>query len=420
MFNKKHTDVCVLGAGPVGLVAAHALADREVDFMQFDAAAGSHAHSYALALLPETLELLERLGVVDLVLERALKLSKVALYHGDRRKSEFDYSQLDGPFPYLAVLPQCALEAILLDTLKGKGHRPHWHHRVRYMSEEEDKVKVEIDRIMQGMTGYAFAHIDMQIDRILQYRANYVIGADGHRSAARRITGIDFEETGPAQTFAVFEFQAEEALPDEMRIIVDEAGSHIFWPMPDNYCRWSFEVNPGDAPLETMDKEHCLVYTDKKAFPLLDESHLAGFLSQHAQWFRGTADKMRWRTLVHFEKRIVASFGRDRIWLAGDAAHLTAPGGMLSMNVGMHEAFDLVERLSLDSDELRQSALANYSKERKSEWSALLDLDRLLQTESADPWIVEHKDSLAANLPASGDTRHALLEQVHLDDAMTT
>jgi len=164
--------------------------------------------------------------------------------------------------------------------------------------------------------------------------------------------------------------------------------------------------------LETLNKEHCLLYTDKKAFPLLDESHLAGFLSQHAQWFRGSADKMRWRTLVHFERRMAESFGRGRIWLAGDAAHLTAPGGMLSMNVGMHEAFDLVQRLSLDSDELRHSALSNYSEDRMKEWSDLLCLDHVLQGDTADPWILEHQDSLAANLPATGDTRQALLQQV--------
>jgi len=419
MFSKKHTDVCVIGAGPVGLVAAHALADSNVEFTQFDSAAGGHTHSYALALLPETMELLDLLGVAEQVLDQAIKLPRVALYDGDERKAELDYSNLSATYPHLTVIRQCELESILLRTLRAKGHKPRWQHRVRYMDEDDGHVLVEVDRMIEGMTGYAYAHIDMQIEKILQYRANYVIGADGHRSAARRVTGIPFNETGSASAYAVFEFQVDEEVPDEMRIIVDEQGTHIFWPMPDNYCRFSFEVEPGEAPLETVDKEHCVVYTRKNAYPLLDEAHLAGFLSQHAQWFKGSAEKMRWRTLVHFEKRMAGSFGRKRIWLAGDAAHLTAPGGMLSMNIGMHEAYDLVQRLSLDSDELRQAALLSYSEDRKKEWSALLDLNGLLQRELADPWLVEHKDSLAANLPASGDTRHALLEQVHLDDAVT-
>lgn len=415
MFNKKHTDVCVIGAGPVGLVAAHALADSRIEFAQFDAAAGQHAHSYALALLPETLELLDSLGVAEPVLRRARKVPKIAFYQGEERKGELDYSKLSTTYPYLAVMPQGELEGILLETLKAKGHHPHWHHRVRYINEEADHLSVEVDRLIEGMSGYAYAHIDQQIEKILQYRANYVIGADGHRSAARRVSGIPFNESAPAQTYAVFEFKTDTDLPDEMRLIVDEQGTHIFWPMPDGYCRWSFEVDPQAAPVEIVDQEHCLAYTGKHAFPLLNDAHLAGFISQHAKWFGGVEDGLRWRTLVHFEQRMAESFGRDRIWLAGDAAHLTAPGGMLSMNVGMHEAYDLVQRLALSSDESRQAALARYSDERAGEWSELLRLDSLLLSDSADSWIAANKEVLAMNLPATGATRRALLEQVRLE-----
>ena len=398
----------------MGLVAAHALADSRIEFIQFDSAATHHGHSYALALLPETLELLDSLGIVEHVLQRARKVPKIAFYHGEERKGELDYSQLSTSFPYLAVMQQGELESILLATLKAKGHHPLRHHRVRYMNEAADHVSVEVDRLTEGMSGYAYAHIDMQIEKILQYRANYVIGADGHRSAARRVSGIPFNELAPAQTYAVFEFKTDAELPDEMRLIVDEQGTHIFWPMPDGYCRWSFEVDPQDVPLETVHHEHCLVYTGRHAFPLLDDEHLAGFISEHAKWFDGVEDGVRWRTLVHFEQRMAGSFGRDRIWLAGDAAHLTAPGGMLSMNVGMHEAYDLAQRLSLSTDELRQAAVATYSDERAREWSDLLCLDGALLAGSADPWVAAHKDILAMNLPAIGDTRRTLLEQMHL------
>ena len=42
------------------------------------------------------------------------------------------------------------------------------------------------------MTGYAVAYIDLQVDKILEYRANYLIGADGHESKARQTAGIEF------------------------------------------------------------------------------------------------------------------------------------------------------------------------------------------------------------------------------------
>lgn len=54
MFNHKQTDICVIGAGPVGLVAAHALADRKADFVQLDTSPGPHIHSYAQQPSPLT------------------------------------------------------------------------------------------------------------------------------------------------------------------------------------------------------------------------------------------------------------------------------------------------------------------------------------------------------------------------------
>lgn len=415
MFNHKQTDICVIGAGPVGLVAAHALADRKADFVQLDTSPGPHTHSYALALLPETMELLESLGVADSLLKEARQVPRIAIYDGAERKLELDYAQLHSRFPFLTVVQQCTLERVLVEGLSKKGHKPLWQHRTRYIDDEGDHLSVKVDRLMEGMTGYAYAHLEMQIDKILQYNANYVIGADGHQSVSRRVSGTDFDEIGPAQSYAVFEFKTDADLADEMRIIVDGPRTHIFWPMPDNYCRWSFEVPEDEAPIETLDKEHCIVYTGHKGFSLLDDTHLDGLISQHAPWFRGSVEEMRWRMLVHFEKRIAGSFGKDRIWLAGDAAHLTAPGGMLSMNVGMHEAFDLVQRLTMTEDETREMALATYDEERRQEWNDLLCLDHVLCGDSASIWLLQHKDQLAANLPASGDTRAALLQQLHLE-----
>lgn len=415
MFNKKQIDLCVIGAGPVGLVAAHALADRKANFVQLDTAAGPHIHSYALALLPKTMELLDSIGVAEKLLKHARKVPRIAVYEGAERKLELDYSRLNSKFPHLTVVRQCTLERVLVETLRQKGHKPLWHHRARFIHEEKNKLGVEVDRLMEGMTGYAFAHIEMQIDKMLQYDADYVIGADGHQSVARRVSDFSFDEVGPSQSYAVFEFKTDAALPDEMRIIVEEEKTHIFWPMPDNCCRWSFEVPEDQAPVETMNKEHFIVYAGNKGFSLVDDAHLAGFVSRTAPWFKGSVENMRWRMLVHFEKRITSSFGKKRIWLAGDAAHLTAPGGMLSMNIGMHEAYDLVQRLTMTSNELRDLALTTYDEERKQEWNDLLCLDHVLCGDTADPWLLQHKDQLAANLPASGDIRAALLKQLHLE-----
>ena len=416
MFNHKKTDIVVLGAGPVGLTAAHALAKKKMDYVLLDREQRTNTHSYALALHPETLELLDSLGLADQVLERSLQLPRIRIYEDDHEKAALDYSMLPLKYPFLTVISQGELEHILVDSLPKK---PLWNHRVRFIEDGGSALNVSVDRLMEGMTGYAVAHIEMQIDKILDYEANYLIGADGHESVARHIAGIEFPEVTPSADYAVFEFKTDADLPNEMRIIIKDQKTHVFWPLPNGHCRWSFQVDPGDAPADSLNKDHHLIQFGDHGYAQLDREHLDHFLTENAPWFKGSIEDLNWRMLVKFEHRLANSFGKDRIWLAGDSAHMTPQAGILSMNVGMREAIDLAEILSdYHTDTERQSALADYNMHRLAEWEHLLDLDHHISAvDKTARWVIYHRSSLIGNIPASGETLTELLAQLHLIDA---
>lgn len=418
MFNKKTTDIMVLGAGPVGLTAAHALTDRDMDYVLIDREQRTNTHSYALALHPETLALLDNLGIVEPVLDKAIQLQRVAIYEADQQKSLVDYSQLPVKYPFLAVIGQNELENILVQTLAQKKRKPLWNHRARIIEERDTCLNVTVDRLMEGMTGYAVAYIDMQVDKIFEYSANYIIGADGHDSNARRSAGIEFPEYSPSEDYAVFEFKTDAMLPREMRIIIDDEQTHIFWPLPEGRCRFSFQVS-NSADADSIDKDHRQYSRGRTDLPELDRKHLKELLHQHAPWFRGSVEQINWRMMVHFEHRLAANFGKGRIWLAGDSAHMTHPGGIMSMNAGMLEAADLVEHLSTDtSDEVRQFRLAAYNADCLGEWKRRLDLDHhIVASDATASWLLSHHDSVLGNLPASGETLKAVLKQLHMTEA---
>ena len=83
----------------------------------------------------------------------------------------------------------------------------------------------------------------------------------------------------------------------------------------------------------------------ERFFHHLEEARVRELLRQRAPWFAVGARELGWSVEVRFERRLAASFGRGRVWLAGDAAHLTGPLGMQSMNAGLDEASDLAARL---------------------------------------------------------------------------
>ncbi len=419
MFNKKSVDIAVLGAGPAGLTAAHILADRGMDFVILDRQKTHNQHSYALALHPETLELLDALGIVQPVLDHALPLRRAAIFDAqNQQQAVIDYSSLSVKYPHLAVIGQSHLEAILEETLAKKGHKPHWNHRVRCIEPVEDGVHFTVDRLTEGMTGYAVAHMETEIDKVFDYQANYMIAADGYDSMARKAAGIAFPEIAPSLDYAVFEFDTNVRLLTEMRMMVDKNKTHIYWPIGDGRCRFSFQMEPGFAQKSSFNKDHSLIDSEAQNAEELNDAHLDMLLRQHAPWFIGSSKDVKWRVMVHFERRLAESFGNQRIWLAGDAAHIAPPAGILSMNVGMLEAADLAEKLSSENSSAgRQLRLDAYNLDRVADWKRLLDLDGHI--EGQDPsaqWLLDNRDSIIGNIPASGQTFTEVLQQLHLKE----
>jgi NADPH-dependent dioxygenase len=422
MFNKKSVDIAVLGAGPVGLTAAHVLADRGMDFVLLEREPRCHSHSYALALHPDTLELLDALGLADDVLAHAMPLRRATIFDTTtgRQQGLVDYSSLPAQYPHLSVIGQNELEAILVRKLAKKGHPPMWQHRVRCIEASHDKVRFTVDRLTEGSTGYAVSHMEPEIDKILEYSAHYLIGADGYGSFARKAAGIDFPEVAPGLDYAVFEFRTNVKPLTEMRMMVDGDKTHIYWPLGDGRCRFSFQMPDGFAKNSSFNKDHNLIDPKAQNASELSDAHLDRLLKQHAPWFIGSSKDVNWRVMVHFERRLAESFGRGRIWLAGDAAHMAAPAGMLSMNVGMLEAADLVEKLSQEtSDAGREFRLDAYALDRENEWHGLFDIDHHIygQDASAD-WLLRHRSNLIGNLPASGQILTEVFRQLHLSETI--
>jgi 3-(3-hydroxy-phenyl)propionate hydroxylase len=244
----------------------------------------------------------------------------------------------------------------------------------------------------------------------------FVVGTDGHRSGVRRALGLDFREVAPAQHYAVFEFRSNFDLDHEMRIVLGAQTTDVLWPLPGDHCRWSFQLSDFAAPERTRVKDRLAIHLGGTPYPVLAEEGLRHLIAQRAPWFTGSIDEVTWRIVVRFEHRLSDGFGRGRVWLAGDAAHMTGPVGMQSMNVGLFEAHDLAGILARI---LRQRStadeLAAYERRWMGVWRQLLGLEGGLRPQpQADPWASRCADRLLACLPAHGAELTAMAAQLRL------
>lgn len=409
--------VLVVGAGPVGLSIALALKERNIPVSLIERDDRPGTHSYALALHPWTVEQLGRWGILEPLKADGLEISHLAFFDDTSCQYELDLTKIGSSSAGLLVVGQDHLEEALMKPLNDAAVPVHWSHRLASIKSGEAGVEVELEHLSEGMSGYAMARLEWQVEKELSSTVPYVVGADGHLSIVRRRLGIDFPKMGPTQSFAVFEFKSNFAHDNRARIVFGEKGTSILWPLPGGYCRWGFEIDESDADTYSRDKDRLFVQVGSHGFQALEDSMLKQLLSERAHWFDGSIDQFRWRMMVRFEKRLTESFGSDRVWLAGDAGHLAAPIGMQSMNIGIREGCELATVLA-DTMEGRggPDLLAAYGQGRIEEWRALMGLDTSFKAGAETPdFIKAHLDKLHGCLPASLGTLPAFCEALKVE-----
>jgi len=416
MFRKGNPEVLVVGAGPVGLYTTLVLAKRGINVQVVDKDWRTGAHSYSLALHARSLRLLDEVGLLQDVLERAYRVHRVGFYDGADRRAELRLSSADDE-SFVAVLRQDALEHLLEEALRSAGVDVLWNHEVSRLSPKADNAAVTIDKLVKESGGYAVSHTEWVVAKSAQIDVPLVIGADGHRSSVRRMMGIDFAEVSPPLHFAVFEFKTNADLDHEMRVVLGERTTDAVWPLPDGYCRWSFQLEDYAAPKATRVKDRIALQLGTSQYPVLDEENLRTLLAERAPWFDGEIQEINWRLVVRFERRLASSFGSGRVWLAGDAGHTTGPVGMQSMNVGLREAHDLTAIITgVLRDGESVDRLQAYNQQRQTEWRQLLGVEGGFKAaEQADPWIRERSNRVPMCIPASGDKLGELAQQLGLE-----
>jgi 2-polyprenyl-6-methoxyphenol hydroxylase-like FAD-dependent oxidoreductase len=188
----------------------------------------------------------------------------------------------------------------------------------------------------------------------------------------RSLLALDWRATGPSELFAVFEFSAEGGPPvHEARFTTDAAGTSVLWPLPGGRWRWSLPLSDDGAPMWRTKSRLAVTIGET-----LDANVLPFMLKAHLPWFEGTPKDVLWATTARFERRVAGSFGRNRTWLAGDAAHLGVPLGVQSMNAGLREGSAIADCLAAivhGRIESPLSLLEAYGESARAEWNAHAD-----------------------------------------------
>jgi 3-(3-hydroxy-phenyl)propionate hydroxylase len=330
--------VVIVGAGPVGLTAALALARRNIPTILLAAEPELVMELRGSTFHPPTLDMLDEFDVVPRMIESGLKAP--TWQFRDRETgpvATFDLSLLAGDtnHPYRVQCEQWKLMRLLRDAyLKTPGAEIRFAHTVTGVNPGDDAVAVESDTP----------------DGPAMVSGRYVIAADGARSAVRRSLGIEFEGFTYPELFLIAstDFRYEDTLTDiaYVNYIADPNEWLVLLRVPG---LWRVLV---PAP-ENSDREK-----------LLSDANLQGVLQRVVP--RDAPYHIEHRSIYHVHQRVAKSFRYGRVLLAGDAAHINNPLGGMGMNGGIHDAFNLSDKLAEIYDGADDRLLDQYDRQRRA------------------------------------------------------
>src|SRR5436190_3157020 len=171
-------NIVVVGAGPVGTVAALACARFGHNVTLLEAEARVNDSPRASTTQPPTLEILAELGLIDEYIAKGLVARTFQFWDRPtlRLIAEFDFDRLRDvtPYPYVVQTEQHKLALMGIERLGAMSNASvRMADRVTGLRQDADGVTVQTER---G-----------------ELRADYVIGCDGGRSTVRKSLGIEFE-----------------------------------------------------------------------------------------------------------------------------------------------------------------------------------------------------------------------------------
>jgi 3-(3-hydroxy-phenyl)propionate hydroxylase len=329
--------VLVVGAGPVGLAAALRLDAFGIPCTVIESASGPQRDLRASTFHAPTLDMLDEFGLAEPLIALGRKCPDWQIrIHETHERVVFDLGLLaaDTRHPYRLQCEQFRLCELLAERLgRTSGVVLEWNTQVTGLQQDADGVQVE-----------AVAKGGMR-----QFSGRLLIGADGARSVVRAALGIEFSgKTYPETTIlATTPFPFHDHLPglSNVNYVWTREGTFSLLRLP---AIWRCSLYP--------DADESI---DDAIRPASIERKLQRIVPNPVPY---EVDEVR-PYRVHM--RIASDYRVGRVVLAGDAAHVNSPSGGMGMNGGIHDAFNLSEKIRAVWNGAGLEILDLYTRQRR-------------------------------------------------------
>jgi 3-(3-hydroxy-phenyl)propionate hydroxylase len=369
------TPIVIAGAGPTGLTLANLLGVYRVPCLLIERNAATVHEPRAVSIDDESLRTMQMAGLIETVMSETVA-GYGSHYFSTRGRCFAKVQPTEQPFgfPRRNAFRQPVLERQLRDALaRFPNVESRFDHEL--VDFEQDAAEVRL-RIRHGEQEHRIA-------------CDYLIACDGASSPVRRKLGIGMS----GSTFR------------ERWLIVDLENSAVTSPHTKVFCNPERPCIALPGPQLTRRYEFML-QDDERDEDLLAPETIDRLLREHEA---APESRIVRKVVYTFHARLADRWSQGRIYLAGDAAHLTPPFAGQGMNSGLRDSTNLAWKLAaVTRGELGPQLLATYEPERRDHARAMIDfaltIGRVMRPKNAlDAFATEQMFRLLSLWPAARD-----------------
>lgn len=384
--------VLVVGGRTTGLMMAAELARRDIPVRCIDKSPGIDPHVRANLLHSRTLEIFQGLGIDEQATLGSVSEIGFVFYREGQRVGESPHTPVDSPFPFGMSQSQAHTEATLADYLESLGGEVERDVSLAALNQDEDGVTVTLRH-------------GNEREEIARYQ--WVIACDGAHSAVRHHIGEAFPGDADDIPYILGDVLIdgdEDLEPDKGHVFFHNSGVlFAFTRLPDNrhFLVASLREEISTEGMPALKQLQDIVTERTGASLQLRDPH--------------------WLAFFRINYRLVPRYRQDRVFLAGDAAHVHSLLAGQGMNTGIQDAHNLAWKLAqvargrasagfLDSYEVERRVVAEEILETTRKITKAMESYAELPQEDRETFISHLYTPQAARLDAA---RH--LQEVDLD-----
>jgi len=307
-------DVVIVGGGPVGLTLALDLGLKGRRVLLLSKYDFISAGSKAICFAKRTLDIWDRLGIGEAMVEKGVIWNIGKVFCGDSADPLYQFDLLpvkDQKNPAFINLQQYHAEEILAEAVSKLDNVDcRWGHEVTDLCVLDDSATLQV----------------LCAEQSYKVEAQWVVACDGSKSSIREQMGLDFAGRVFEDNFLIADVKFKQQRPAERWFWFDppfnRGQSALLHKQPDDIWRLDFQLG------WDIDREACIKPENVAPF-------VRGMLGEDVEF------EEEWYSVYTFQCRRMEQFVHGPVIFAGDSAHLVSPFGARGCNGGVADADNL-------------------------------------------------------------------------------